>query len=102
MKKIEFYTRTHKNGKDIAEKVNGYTDGKFNYYKNEFGNWFAVEPKTGLSTGAQYKTRKQIIDHAYSERVTALIEAFYKKPDIEDGIKYFNSLIQEAENVRKI
>ena len=49
MKKADFYTMVRENGKNIAKQQNGYTDGNFNYYKNQYGTWHAIHPENGLS-----------------------------------------------------
>ena len=40
MKKCEFYTALKVDGKETAVKVDGYTDGNFCYYKNDYNRMF--------------------------------------------------------------
>lgn len=92
MKKCSFYTR--KTG-DIVERVNGWTDGKFNYYKNG-DMWFCIVPDIGIAavTGS---SRKDVVDQAYNPDIVDKIAAIMDR----DGAKLrekFNSLIQAAEN----
>lgn len=49
MKKTAFYSMVRENGKNIAKQQNGYTDGQYNYYKNQYGVWHAIHPENGLS-----------------------------------------------------
>ena len=59
MKKHTFYSLVlGTNHKPIAKKWNGFTDGKYNYYKNEYNKWYAIEPTTGLSVINSRNTRK--------------------------------------------
>ena len=59
MKKCNFYSLVMgEQGQPVAKEWSGYTDIYFNYYKNEFGQWFAIEPSTGLSV-TQANTRKE-------------------------------------------
>lgn len=64
MKKVQFFTLVRRDGADKVECVNGYTDGRFNYYKCAFGGWFAIEPSCGLSM-SQAHTRKEAAAKAY-------------------------------------
>ena len=95
MKKIEFYTRIG-NNKNGVELVNGYTDGKYNYYK-KYNTWYAIVPNCGLSFEYGY-TKKEIIEKAYSDlaqKKLANISADYMAQCIEK----FNTLVQNIENV---
>ena len=49
MKKTVFYSMVRENGANIAKRQDGYTDGKFFYYKNKYGTWHAIHPENGLS-----------------------------------------------------
>lgn len=64
MNKIQFFTLVRRDGEVKVEYVNGYTDGRFNYYKSSFGTWFAIEPSCGLSM-SQASTRKEAAAKAY-------------------------------------
>lgn len=91
MKKCSFYTRKNKG----IERVNGWTDGKYNYYKNGY-MWFCIVPDIGIAavTGS---SRKDVMTQAYDYDIAAKISAIMDR----DGAKLrekFNSLIQAAEN----
>ena len=75
MKKTVFYSMVHENGKSIAKRQNGYTDGKYNYYKNQWGTWFVIHPENGLSVCAD-STRKAAAARAVAlaDRIAAAIE----------------------------
>ena len=92
MKKCSFYTR--KAG-GIVERVNGWTDGTYNYYKNG-DMWFCIVPEVGLSA-AMGSSKKdvvaQVYDHDIADKIAAIMD--------RDGAtlrEKFNSLIQAAEN----
>ena len=51
MKKCVFYSLVQSSNKLIAQQWQGWTDGKYNYYKNG-GMWFCIEPNCGLSIAA--------------------------------------------------
>ena len=92
MKKYSFYTR--KAG-GIVERVNGWTDGTYNYYKN--GDvWFCIVPEVGLSA-AMGSSKKdvvaQVYDHDIADKIAAIMDRDGEKLEEE-----FNSLIQAAEN----
>lgn len=92
MKKCSFYTR--KAG-GIVERVNGWTDGKYNYYKTG-DMWFCIVPDIGIAavTG---NSRKDVVTQVYAPDVAAKISAIMDR----DGAtlrEKFNSLIQAAEN----
>lgn len=97
MKKCSFYTRKNKTGRTggIVERVNGWTDGTYNYYKN--GNkWFCIVPEVGLAAAMGY-SRKDVMLQAYDHDIAAKIASIMDR----DGAtlrEKFNSLIQEAEN----
>ena len=60
MKKHSFYSLVLDNNfKPVAKKWDGFTDGKYNYYKNEYNKWYAIEPTTGLSVINSRNTRKE-------------------------------------------
>lgn len=92
MKKCSFYTR--KTG-GIVERVNGWTDGVYNYYKNG-DMWFCIVPDIGIAavTGS---SRKDVVSQVYDHDIADKIATIMNK----DGAtlrEKFNSLIQEAEN----
>lgn len=97
MKKCSFYTIKNKAGRKggIVERVNGWTDGVYNYYKN--GNqWFCIVPEVGLSA-AMGHSREDVMLQAYSHDIADKIAAIMER-DGEELKEKFNSLIQEAEN----
>ena len=92
MKKCSFYTR--KAG-GIVERVNGWTDGKYNYYKNG-DMWFCIVPGIGIAAATGY-SRKDVVAQVYDHDIADKIAAFMDR----DGEKLrgeFNSVIQAAEN----
>lgn len=93
-KKCGFYTirRDDKTGKPAAQRVDGYTDGIFNYYANG-SKWHAIHPVYGLSV-AYASSRKAAQDKArkYTEQVRR-IEA---KPDSK--MKQYAAMIKEAQD----
>ena len=91
MKKCSFYTRKTKG----IEWVNGWTDGKFNYYKNG-DMWFCIVPDIGIAavTGS---SRKDVVTQVYDHDTAAKIASIMDR-DGEKLKEKFNSLIQETEN----
>ncbi len=65
MKKTVFYSMIRKDGQNVAKRQNGYTDGTYNYYKGEFGTWYAIQPETGLSIYSS-STRKTAAEGAHA------------------------------------
>ena len=98
MKKIEFYTRLMKNGVAVAEKVTGYTDGSYNYYKQAYGTWCAVHPFSGLAIPTSYgETRKNAVAmaHAYTEVIARNITV------VNHQALLFQEMIKEVEKNEK-
>ena len=94
MKKHTFYSLFHGNNeKPIAKKWDGYTDGTYNYYKNEFGKWYAIEPTTGMSVINYRNTRKECSDAA---NVPELLEKVKKAITPELQMR-FNNLVADLE-----
>ena len=92
MKKCSFYTC--KTG-GIVERVNGWTDGTYNYYKN--GDvWFCIVPEVGLSA-AMGSSKKDVVAQVYDHDIADKIAAIMDR-DGEKLREKFNSLIQAAEN----
>ena len=92
MKKCSFYTR--KTG-DIVERVNGWTDGVYNYYKNG-DMWFCIVPEIGISC-AHANSRKEAAEMGHSGNVVSYLTTIMAR-DGEKLKEEFNSLIQAAEN----
>ena len=91
MKKCSFYTRKTKG----IERVNGWTDGTYNYYKN--GDvWFCIVPEVGFAAATGY-SRKDVVAQVYDHDIAAKIAAIMDR-DGEKLREKFNSLIQAAEN----
>ena len=92
MKKCSFYTR--KTG-GIVERVNGWTDGRYNYYRNG-DMWFCIIPEVGIAavTGSSRKdVVSQVYDHDIADKIATIMER-----DSEKLKEEFNNLIQAAEN----
>ena len=92
MKKFSFYTR--KTG-GIVERVNGWTDGVYNYYKNG-DMWYCIVPEVGISC-AHANSRKEAEEMGHSENVVSYLAAIMDR-DGEKLKEKFNELIQAAEN----
>lgn len=97
MKKCSFYTRKIKSGiKDgIVERVNGWTDGVYNYYKNG-DMWYCIVPEVGIAA-ATGNSRKDVVSQVYDHDIAAKIATIMER-DGEELKEKFNSLVQEAEN----
>ena len=92
MKKCSFYTR--KTG-GIVERVNGWTDGAYNYYKN--GDlWFCIVPDIGIAAVTGY-SRKDVVAQVYDHDIATKIASIIDR-DGEKLKEKFNSLVQAAEN----
>ena len=92
MKKCSFYTR--KTG-GIVERVNGWTDGVYNYFKNG-DMWFCIVPEVGISC-ANANSRKAAAEMGHSVNVVSCLAAIMDR-DGEKLREKFNELIQAAEN----
>ena len=73
MKKTTFYSMIREDGKAIAKRHNGYTDGTYNYYKKE-SLWHAIHPVNGLSICSSH-TRKEAAAQAHEPRLVERIAA---------------------------
>ena len=96
MKKLQFYTRYMIDGSAIALLVRGYTDGTYNYYKNDYGTWCAIHPLSGLAIPNSYgRTRKNAVTmaHNYTETINKNITIVNHQSMI------FQNMIQEAQKV---
>ena len=51
LKKHKFYSHFSIKGVKQAVRMQGYTDGQYNYYRSAAKSWTAVHPATGLSVG---------------------------------------------------
>lgn len=93
MKKYTFYSLVlGNNKKPVAKKWDGFTDGKYNYYKNEYNKWFAIEPTTGLSIINSRNTRKECVNAAH---VPGMLEKVKEKITLDLQLR-FNNLVSEA------
>lgn len=91
MKKCSFYTRKTKG----IERVNGWTDGVYNYYRNG-DMWFCIVPDIGIAAVTGY-SKKDVVAQVYSRDIVDKIAAIMDR-DGEELKEKFSSLIQEAEN----
>ena len=93
MKKHTFYSLVYggKNG-PIIKKWDGYTDGRYNYYKNEYSKWYAIEPTTGLSVINYRNTRKECEIAANAPGIIEKVKNAIKT----DMQLRFNNLVAEA------
>lgn len=92
MKKCSFYTR--KAG-GIVERVNGWTDGVYNYYKN-LNLWYCIVLDVGIAAAVGY-SRKDVMTQAYDHDIADKISSIMDR-DGEKLKEKFNELIQAAEN----
>lgn len=92
MKKCSFYTR--KTG-GIVERVDGWTDGTYNYYKDG-DMWYCIVPEVGIAATTGY-SRKDVVSQAYDHGIADKIAAIMDR-DGEELKEKFSSLVQAAEN----
>ena len=101
MKKKSFFS-IHRPDHNPTQAVlhEGYTDGRFNYYKGCAG-WVAVCPEIGLSV-ANAKTRKECVEIAYSEYVQDALNLASRHPAWKSWCESFDKLVRErkARNTR--
>lgn len=92
MTKIEFYSLHGYSDSNIVKvKHEGYTDGKYQYYK--LGSvWFAIVPGYGLSI-AKGKTRKEA--QAKAHEITEAIEKFLETNGEKLRERFLNAPTQE-------
>ena len=88
MKKHSFYSLMRKDGKNKAVLHNGFSDGTFYYYKDNY-TWYAIHPLCGLSVCYGY-TRKECADKAHAPALFAKIT--------EDFVKRGETLTAQFEN----
>lgn len=94
IKKATFYSRTNCNGG--VTKWEGFTDGKFNYYKEpKSKDWYAILPDVGLSV-AKERTRRDAIASAHSPSLLEKIDKFLSK-DYNTLASKFDELVKTAE-----
>ena len=91
MKKCSFYTRKTKG----IERVNGWTDGVYNYYRNG-DMWYCIIPEVGIAAATSY-SRKDVVSQVYDHDVADKIAAIMDR-DGEKLKEKFKELIQAAEN----
>lgn len=72
MKKCNFYSLIGQNGKITVKPWEGYTDGIFNYYKNEYNTWYCIEPSTGLSIGSD-RVRKNLYNRVNTPNMYKMV-----------------------------
>lgn len=98
-RKTKFYTmRRDEKGVPCAVKVDGYTDGIFNYYKiiNKYSgiaSWFVIDPDSGLSICGMLSSRIKARDEAY-KNIDAINE--YRQTDRyeKEKLKFYNEKIK--------
>ena len=98
MKKITFYSlhnSKENNGEIEARLHNGYTDGKFNYYKIKKNTWFAIDPQTGIAV-CQSKTRTLTMEQANSQEITEQLEKYRKSESYSKLIEQFKITIYKT------
>lgn len=93
MKKHTFYILIMRHNKIQAIKQDGFTDGTYHYYKNEFKKWYAIEPTTGLSVINSRNTRK---DCETAANAPEMLEKVKEKITKYMQIR-FDKLVQEAQ-----
>lgn len=94
MKKHAFYSVVlGTNRKPIAKLWTGWTDGTYNYYKDEFNKWHTIEPSTGLSTGYPHNTRTEAAAHVHTIEMAEKIKNAIKPEMVER----FKTLVEIAE-----
>lgn len=98
MKKITFYSLHNdkeNNGEIEARLHNGYTDGKFNYYKIGKNTWFAIDPRTGIAI-CQNKTRRLAMEQTNSDTITEQLEEYRESENYPKLIEQFEVAVYEA------
>ena len=94
MKKCEFYTMKRINRETVAVLVKGYTDGTYNYYRQE-NTWYIIDPNTGrllYMANTLSKTRELAKDINTANSVK------YMKTtkEYEKWVKQFKEAVQTA------
>lgn len=89
MYKSTFYTMTTKG----IKKQNGYSDGKWNYYKgldknDDCEKWFAIDPLTGLSV-CSGTSRDNAKDNAYTQEIIHKFSVFQKTKKYTEFVNNF-------------
>ena len=93
MKKKGFYS-IHKIDNSIkAIWHEGYTDGRYYYYKDNV--WRAIHPETGLAI-AYAGTRKQCVQLAYADKAQNALTQAEKAGCINRWIEQFNDYVEAA------
>ena len=94
MKRISFYSLHRPDGLPLqAVMHDGYTDGKFNYYRNAAGVWFAISPETGLSLTSG-RTRRYVVEYANSDHVKLYLPRWQESPAWERWCSDFRQHIE--------
>lgn len=78
------------NGYISAVKREGFTDGNFNYYSENFAGknyslWYAIDPMTGLSVYSD-RGKKKVIDYVHTEKFIKKFEDFKTTQRYKDYI----------------
>lgn len=99
MRKETFYTmRRDENGMPCAVKVEGWTDGVFNYYKivnkySQIASWFAIDPDSGLSICGMLSSKIKARDEAH-RHIDAINEYKQTSRYEKDKLKFYNEKIK--------
>ena len=96
MRKETFYTmRRDENGVPCAVKVEGWTDGVFNYYKivnkySEIASWFAIDPDCGLSICGMCESRIKAANEAHN-KIDAIKEYKTTRRYQDEVLKFYEA-----------
>jgi len=70
---LEFWSMERRNGHQRVALRKGFTDGNYNFYQNENGTWYAVDPENGYAVGSGDNFGTAIAD-AYSDERQKIIQ----------------------------
>lgn len=90
-----------KNGKKGVYKHNGYTDGTFNYYRDQFGWWYAIDPESGAAA-LRNSTLKKTAAEANTPRMLEAIERVKTTDKYKKDVKKFQALVERKAKGAKI
>lgn len=95
MKKYRFYT-LHKIGSDPVQAVmhDGYTDGRYFYYRNSSRVWFACCMETGVSI-VRANTRKAAQAAVHADAVQTSLRRAKNSPAWERWCRDFCRLVND-------
>lgn len=93
MKKVLFYSMVREEGRAIAKRQAGYTDGTFNYYKKD-SLWYVIHPENGLSICTDH-TRKAAAGKAHAPKMLERIAAALERQ--QHAAEIFADAVEKAE-----